>query len=252
MFSGPQLNWQNGWKETVRKAVCYMKKWYTFEQIQDIIGGTNNEQQIRDFMECEDLDVCIEWLSSQRGLPRTQDELKQEMMNLFDRGALDMQQVEVRERIYELFGETGMMSQFNLDATRARQENRGMKMQPPVPPTFMPDIEDLSVHFQVHVEEIKALEFDKLPQDSKTLLIQHTLATKQAMAMMAMQAAAGPGPGGPNAAGSPPHPPPAGTGHIASQGKPTGGTVLHGQGIQPIGASHGAPPAGGPGVKPPT
>lgn len=245
MFSGPQLNWGNGWKETVRKGVVFMKQYYTFEQIQDIVGGTNMEQAIRDFMDpATDLDQSIEWLSSQKGLPRTQDELKQEFLNLFDRGALDMSQVEVRERVYELFGETGMMSQFNLDATRARQENRGMKIVPPVPPTFMPQIEDLKTHYDIHVEEIKALAFDKLDPACKTLMIQHALATKQAMELMAQQAAAaaGPPPAG-NGQGSAPHPPPAGTGHIASQGKPTGGTQHHGQGIQPIGASHGAPPA---------
>ena len=246
MFSGPQLNWTNGWKETVRKAVVFMQLYYTFEQIQTIIGGVNNEQAIRDFME-SDLNQDIEWLATQHGLPRTQDELKQEFLNLFDRGALDMQQVEVRERVYQLFGETGMLSQFNLDATRARQENRGMKQTPPVPPTFMPEIEDLQTHYQIHIEEIKALEFDKLPPANKQLIIQHALATKQAMVMLAQQAAAqAPPPGGPPGAGTPPgaqgHPP-AGTGHLASHGKPTGGTQQHGQGIQPIGASHGAPPA---------
>src|ERR1019366_8427581 len=90
MFSGPQLNWANGWKETVRKAVTFMKKYYSFEQIQDLIGTKTNDQAIRDFLECPDLDDAIEWLSSQHGLPRTQDELKQEFLNLFDRGALDM------------------------------------------------------------------------------------------------------------------------------------------------------------------
>jgi hypothetical protein len=238
MFSGPQLNWTNGWKETVRKAVKFMQKYYSFEQIQDIVGGTNNEQAIRDFKECPDLDAAIEWLASQRGLPRTQDELKQEFLNLFDRGALDMQQVEVRERVYDLFGETGMLAQFNLDATRARQENRGMKQTPPIAPTFMPEIEDLNVHYQVHIEEIKALEFDKLDPASKQIMIQHALATKQAMDMMAAQQA--PPPGQPPQGGPPP---PAGTGHLASHGKPTGGTQVHGQGIQPVGSSHGAPPA---------
>jgi len=171
---------------------------------------------------------------------------------LFDRGALDMSQVEVRERVFELFGETGMMTMFNLDASRARQENRGMKMQPPVPPTFMPQIEDLQVHLQIHVEEIKALEFDKLPPDCKTLMIQHTLATQEAIKMKAMEVAQmqamAAGAGGPHPSGQPP--PPAGTGAMASQGKPTGGTTVHGQGIQPTGASHGAPPAAHPASAP--
>ena len=241
MFSGPQLNWANGWKETVRKAVCFMKKYYSFEQIQDLIGSKTAEQEIRDFLDCQDLDDCIEWLSSQHGLPRTQDELKQEFLNLFDRGALDMTQVEVRERVFQLFGETGMLSQFNLDAKRARQENRGMKMVPPVPPTFMPMIEDLETHFQIHVEEIKSLEFDKLDPQCKEMMMQHAMVTQMAIQQKAMAMAQIPPPGGP--AGSPPKPPPAGTGHLASHGQPTGGTQHHGQGIQPVGASHGAPPA---------
>lgn len=256
MFSGPQLRWTNGWKETVRKAVKFMQYYYTIEQIKQIVGG-NNATAINDFKSCDDLDACVEWLSSPHGLPRTQDELKQEMLNLFDRGALDLKQVEVRERIFELFGETGMMDQFNLDATRARMENKGMKQtaplgpngqpmppapgQPPVgpvPPTFMPLIEDLEVHYTIHAEAIKAIEFDSLPQPNKEMLITHCLETKQAL-MAQMAAMQGPPPPPGASAGGPPA---TGTGHLASHGKPTGGTQHHGQGIQPLGASHGAPP----------
>lgn len=257
MFSGPQLRWTNGWKETVRKAVKFMQFYYTIEQIKGIVGG-NASTAISDFKSCPDLDEVVEWLSSPHGLPRTQDELKQEMLNLFDRGALDMQQVEVRERVFELFGETGMMDQFNLDATRARMENKGMKQVPPigpdgqplppqpgqppigpVEPTFMPMIEDLQVHYNIHAEAIKSMEFDSLPLANKTMLLTHTLETKQAL--MAMQMGAPPPPGAPPGSGAPP--PPSGTGHLASHGKATGGTQHHGQGIQPLGASHGAPPS---------
>lgn len=248
MFSGPQTNWTNGWKETVRKAVLFMQHYYTFEQIQTIIG-TGADQAIRDFQEAQDLNNEIEWLSSQHGLPRTQEEEKQEMLNLFDRGALDMQQVEVKERIFELFGNTGMMSQFNLDATRARLENKGMKQTQttpqgvvgtPVPPAFMPEIEDLKVHYDIHAEAIKSIEFDALPVECKQALIQHTLMTKQAMLAEQMQQMAMAAPPPPSSLHSAP---PTGTGHLASQGRATGGTQHHGQGIQPIGASHGAPPA---------
>src|SRR6185369_1807666 len=101
MFSGPQLNWTNGWKETVRKAVLFMQKYYSIQQIQMVIGG-DNASAIADFKEAV-LDEEIEWVASAKGLPRTQDELKTEMLNLFDRGALDLSQVDVRERVFELF-----------------------------------------------------------------------------------------------------------------------------------------------------
>lgn len=260
MFSGPQTNWINGWKETVRKAIIWMQATYTFEQITEIVGGYK-ATAIRDFLDCPDLDTAIECISGQHGLPRTQDEVKQEMLNLFDRGALDISAVEVRERIYELFGETGIMNEFNLDATRARMENKGMKqianpLQPgsgPVPPTFMPMIEDMTVHYKIHSEAIKSIEFDALPEQNKQMLIQHTMQTKMAMmqmqlmenGMMPPPGGAAPNPSAPQKQLPAPtgHHPASGTGHLASQGKPTGGTQHHGQGIQPLGASKGAPPA---------
>lgn len=260
MFSGPQLNWNNGWKETVRKAVKWMQFYYTIQQLQDIVGG-NNMQAINDFKTCPNLDDVVEWLAPGSRAPQTADEQKQELMNLYDRGALDITQVEVKEKIFDLFGETGMMNMFNLDATRARMENKGMKIPPaigpngqpqigpdgqpvggPIAPTFMPMFEDLQVHYNIHVEAIKSIDFDALPPQCKQMIVQHTMQTK--LAMMQAMMPPGMGPGGPPA--GPGAPPPSGTGHLASHGKPTVGTVVHGQGIQPIGASKGAPPAAQP------
>jgi hypothetical protein len=118
----------------------------------------------------------------------------------------------------------------------------------PIPPTFMPMIEDMKVHLDIHGEAIKALEFDSLPGPNKEMMIQHFMETKMAMEMMAagqpvQPGAPGAGPGaGPGASpGGPPEP--RGPG-LSSHGHPTGGTQHAGQGIQPIGASKGAPPAG--------
>lgn len=245
MFSSPQMNWANGWKETVRKAVKFMQKYYSTMQILAICGTSGNQQAVADFKDPGTLlDDVVEWLASQHGTPQTMDEMKEEILNLFDRKAIDITQVEVKERIFELFGETGMMSQFNLDATRARMENRGMRQTPPVPPTFMPEIEDLQTHYNIHIEEIKALEFDQLPPPNKQLMLQHAMATKIAMNAPppGMIPAAPLPPAGSPPPGSPPAPPPTGTGHLSSHGHPTVGTQHHGQGIQPIGASQGAPP----------
>jgi hypothetical protein len=265
MFSGPQIRWTNGWKETVRKAVKYMQKYYTIQQIVEVVGQGHMDA-ITDFKNCPDLDNAVEWLGSAKGLPRTQDELRAEMLDMFDKGAIDITQSDVREKIFELFGETGMMAQFNLDATRARMENKNMKRVPkmgpngqplppmpgqppdgPIPPTFMPMIEDLKVHLDIHGEAIKSLEFDSLPPPNKTMMIQHYLETKMAMeAIAAGQPMGAGGPGEPagagpgDTAGGPPKPRGPGLG---SHGHPTTATHHQGQGIQPIGASKGAPPA---------
>ena len=121
----------------------------------------------------------------------------------------------------------------------------------PVPPTFMPLIEDLKVHYDIHAEAIKSLEFDALPSENKQLLIQHALETKMAMEMQAAGVQVGPDgkplptPGAPGADAGTGPPKPGGPG-LSSHGKPTGATQHAGQGIQPIGASKGAPPKGGP------
>lgn len=177
MFSRPVLNWNNGWKETVRKAVLYMQKSYTFPQIMAITGESMADH-VMDFLNC-DLDMSVEWLAANNGLPRTQDELRQEMLTLFDKKALDPSDPNVKERLFRLFGETGMLTQFNLDATRARYENKMMRKG--VPPTFRPAIEDLQTHYTMHVEVVKSLEFDRLPPQSQELFLSHIMETKQAM-----------------------------------------------------------------------
>lgn len=236
MFQGPAESWANGWKETTRKAVGLMQKVYTVEQVRAVVGD-NQEQAISDFF-ASDLTVEVEFIATNGGLPRTKDELREEMMNLFDRGALDMSQPDVREHLFELFGETGMMTMFNLDATRARMENKAMRQG--LPPTFMPQIEDLSVHYQIHVEAIKSLDFDRLPQPAKDMMMQHALETQAAQQQAAMAAAA---------MATPPksqvgHSGLAGPGGAAGAGKPSAPTTPpHAQGVQPIGASQGAPPA---------
>lgn len=178
MFARPVLNWNNGWKETVRKAVLFMQKCYTIPQIMAIVGA-NQSDSINDFLNCN-LDECVEWLASGHGLPRTQDEMRMEMMELFDRKALDPKDVNVKEKLFQLFGETGMMTMFNLDATRARFENKQMKRG--VPPTFRPAIEDMEVHYALHTEAVKSLEFDRLPPNVQEIFLAHIMETKAAMA----------------------------------------------------------------------
>lgn len=285
MFSGPVLNWNNGWKETIRKAVLYMQKCYTLPQILAIVGDTL-AYHVQDFLAC-DLDQCLEWMAADHGLPRTQDEMRQEMLALFDKKALDINDPNVKERMFRLFGETGMLTMFNLDATRARMENTLMKQGKP--PIFRPAIEDLQTHYAIHTEAVKSLTFDLLKPEFQEIFLAHIMETKQAMAppppppqpssltitgkledmppaltdaILEDHGIHPPPPvppppahhvGKPLPPGVEAHPPSAsphsgvpnrgGPGNLPSQGKPSGSPLLHGQGIQPIGASHGAPPA---------
>lgn len=291
MFAGPVNSWNNGWKETVRKAVVAMQKCYTLTQIMAIVGEGMTDA-INDFISC-DLDECIEWIAAAHGLPRTQDEMRQEMITLFDKKALDISDPGVKERLFQLFGETGMMTMFNLDATRARFENRMMKKgQPPI---FRPAIEDLQVHYALHTEAVKSLEFDRLPPQVQEIFLAHIMETKAALAPppapkeKSSLAFTGkledlppaltdavleehgiqpadlvpappehhigkPLPPGADPAALPPgadkgtrvtRPKPGARpnaqANLASQGKPTGSPLLQGQGIQPVGASKGAP-----------
>lgn len=291
MFSRPVLNWNNGWKETTRKGVIFMQKCYTLPQIQAIVGN-GFDSAISDFIAC-DLDTCIEWLAADHGLPRTQDELRQEMLELADKRLLDMNDPNVKERAFRLFGETGMLQQFSLDATRARMENKFMKSG--TPPVFRPAIEDLQTHYTIHVEMVKSMEFDRLPPNIQEVYLAHVMETKAAM----MPPPPPPEPDSLTITGNladmppaltdavlekhgihpapailppPPHhvgkplppgelPPPVdshpGTqtrggeaprtahdpGSLASEGKPTGSPLLHGQGIHAVGTSQGAPPS---------
>ena len=185
MFSKPAANWSGFWKETIRKMVCYYQHYYTFEQLCRIVGP-DMEAEVRAF-KAADLNTALEWVSSQHGLPKTRDERRQELMVMWDKGALDLSDPEVRQKIYELFGETGMQRSFNKDSTRARLENQAMKQGKPVQP--MPAIEDMAVHLFFHKDQAKSLDFDKWPPQCQQLLMQHIAETTALMQNQQMQQA---------------------------------------------------------------
>jgi hypothetical protein len=108
------------------------------------------------------------------------------LLTLWDKKALDINQPEVRQEIYDLFGETGMNVEFNLDATRARIENIAMREGKPVQP--MPEIEDMTVHLLIHKRQCKELAFDQWSPESKQLMFAHITATSQALQQQQMQA----------------------------------------------------------------
>lgn len=216
MFSKPTQNWSGFWKETIRKSVVFIKKYYTMPQICSILGP-GREQEVAAFMEA-DLELCLDWVASHAGLPKTRDERRQEFMLLWDKGALDLSDPAVRDKVHELFGETGMNTAFNKDATRARLENAAMKGGTEIHP--MPIIEDLAVHLYFHKDAAKSLDFDKWSPASKQLMFEHiadtqfimeqqAFATKQATAPV--RASTGPKPkqgeGGPDEGGKGKKPP---------------------------------------------
>lgn len=186
MFSKPVQNWNGLWKETVRKAVKIRQQCWTEGMIAQVVGK-DRLTQIRDFKNC-DLDRTVDWVATAHGLPRSREEKKSEFIELFDRGALDLSDPAVREKAFELFGDSGVMNNFNLDATRARVENDDLKAGMPV--RAMPEIEDLAVHLAIHRECAKKLDFDEWPEPSKTLMIQHIMETMQMQQEMAMAQAA--------------------------------------------------------------
>jgi len=200
MFSKPAANWRNFWRDTLRKYVKFMQKYFSFEQLADIIGQ-DQEEEIRAFM-AANLDDLVDWIASDHGLPRTRDELRQEMMTLFDKGALDVNDPAVRQKIYELFGETGLMQSFNKDATNARLENQAFKTgggqpgQPyqPVQIHPQPMIEDMAVHLYFHKDQAKSQDFKKWDPAAQQALIEHIMETMQAMAPPPMAAPPGAGP----------------------------------------------------------
>lgn len=178
MFAGPKKSFANVWKETVRKGVKLYQKTYTMEQLIAIVGE-NRVSEIQEFRQC-DLDSCIEWIATENGIPRTRDEKRHEMIDLYDRGMIDVNDPAVREKAFELFGETGMLGTFNKDAKRARYENSLLKSgQPPI---FMPEIDDNAVHLQIHGDAIKSMDFLNWSPEGKQLAIQHYLETKQTVA----------------------------------------------------------------------
>lgn len=182
MFSDPSDNWQKLWVETVRKGVKLLQLTMEPWQIAEIMGEGHDLQIIK--FKQADLDKMLNWVPTSHGLPRTRDEKRNDMLALYDRGALDIQDPGVKIRISELFGETGMEQMFNRDATRARAENDMMKLGQKS--TFMPDIEDLQVHLFVHGEHIKRLDFDKYPDGSKKTFLEHYMETKMALAQLMM------------------------------------------------------------------
>lgn len=180
MFNVPMANWSAMWRETVRKMVHILQKKMPAWQIVELMGE-GHDVQISKFQNA-DLDKSLEWAAGRFGLPRTRDERRQELMSLYDQGALDASDPSVKQTIFELFGDIGMESQFNLDATRARKENQDMKAGKPA--RVMPEIEDLATHAAIHKEQIKSLDFDNWPPVGQELLLQHTLETVAALAML--------------------------------------------------------------------
>jgi hypothetical protein len=184
MFGKPTANWNSFWCETVRKYVRFIQFYFTLEQIMAIVGPGLDEE-VKAFMGA-DLDKVTDWVTTTHGLPKTRDERRQEMMMLFDKGALDINDPIVKNKIFELFGETGMMATFNLDATNARLENQSFKTgtglpgQPYVPPQIqpMPLIEDMNVHLAFHKDAAKSRDFQKWQPPAKQALIQHIMQTQ--------------------------------------------------------------------------
>lgn len=174
MFTGPTNNFANGWKEVIRKAVKLAQKEYTTEQLVRIVGD-DKLQEISEFQQCE-LDECIEWIATTGGMPRTQEELKTEMIELFDRGMIDPNDPGVKEKVFKLFGETGMLSMFNKDATRARWENSSMKNGGQ--PLFMPEFDNNEVHHEIHLDQIKSMDFLGWSPEAKQMLMEHDLETQ--------------------------------------------------------------------------
>lgn len=192
MFSKPVANWNNFWTETIRKYVRFIQFYFTVDKIAEIIGP-GYDDAIMAFKR-SDLNATLQWVSSSHGTPKTRDERRQEFMVLWDKGALDLSDPTVRNKIYELFGETGMQQSFNQDATNARIENQEFKawtpMMPPLEIHPMPLIEDMAVHLYFHKFQAKSQTFRKWPPANKQLLIQHIIETQMEMMKMMMQAQA--------------------------------------------------------------
>jgi hypothetical protein len=174
MFNKPVANWNNLWRETIRKYVKFIQRYYSFQQIAKIVGA-NSEEEVRLFKGA-DLDNMVEWVSTTSGLPRTRDERRQELMALWDKGALDLSQPEVRQKIAELFGETGMMKSFKKDATNARLENQAFS-QGATDIHPMPLVEDMETHLYFHKDQAKSPDFKKWPPQAQQALYQHIIET---------------------------------------------------------------------------
>lgn len=232
-FAKPVNNWNMFWAEQHRKGVKVMQQVMTVEEITAILG-INNVMKANKFKQAN-LDDLLDWKAGGKGMPRTRDERKEEMLTLFDRQMLDVNDPNVQENINELFGDTGMKTMFTKDATRARWENGRMREGNPV--QFMPDVESLEVHLFIHSEEIKELDFDTLEDPIKQLMLEHYMMTKMALTQqMMMQQEMAQGGEEPN---GPPKPPGA-----PSAGGPSGGGAPSGGHTAGPG-EHGGPASGG-------
>lgn len=198
MFGKPASNWNAFWCETVRKYVKFMQHYLTEIQINDIVGP-GLEDEVKAFMNA-DLDRSTNWVTTTHGLPKTRDERRQEMMLLFDKGAIDINDPAIKSKVFELFGETGLMQSFNRDATNARLENQlfktgtGQLGQPYGLPNIqpLPIIEDMTIHMYFHKDAAKSRDFQKWQPEAKTALLTHIMATsdeidKQETAQMIKQ-----------------------------------------------------------------
>ncbi len=175
-FGKPVSNWANGWKETCRKVVKNYQRYFTTAQIAEIVGA-NKMSQIEDFKKA-DLDTCLEFRATAAGLPKTRDEKRQELMTLYDKQALDLSDPNVKGKVFELFGETGMMKTFNADARRARLNVRRMRVGQPA--EFRQGIDDANVHLGIALETAKGLDFDKWQPAAQQLLKAYIEAVRQA------------------------------------------------------------------------
>lgn len=177
-FATPVKNWNNFWKETIRKVICFYQKYELSELVK--IVGQDKISQINDFIHA-DLKTCVEFIATSNGLPRTRDERRQEMMVLFDKGALDVKDPQVQQKLFELFGDTGMMENFNLDATRARYNIRLAKEQGKTP-QFRAGIDDPDIHLALAVDAAKAMDFDQWKPESQRALLAYIQSIKTVQA----------------------------------------------------------------------
>ena len=188
-FAKPVQNWNALWKETVRKAIKCIQKYWAAPEIAEIVGE-DKMTQIQDFLQA-DLDKCCEFVGTMTGLPRTRDERRQEMMTLFDKGALDISDPNVKEKVFELFGETGLMKTFNDDARRARLNIRNLRTTGQSAP-FRPGIDDPQTHLGIALETAKGLDFDKWAPPAQQGLYQYIQGIQGEIAAQAF-ASANPG-----------------------------------------------------------
>ena len=178
-FAKPVNNWANGWKETTRKVIKNYQRYFTTVQLAEIVGS-DKLTQIEDFKKAN-LDTCLEFVATASGLPKTRDEKRQEMMTLYDKQALDLNDPNVKQKVFELFGDTGMMKTFNADARRARMNMRRIRAGSPA--NFRPGIDDVSVHLGIALETAKNLDFEKWPSEAQQMLEQYIQQLRQAQSV---------------------------------------------------------------------